>query len=113
MSNVEVPSIPLASKAVLAELQVRKDLGSAQFYGRDIFDLDCIQLRRITAALGVSTNVTLAFWLLMPASGCPDLLERVQQLIEEGTYLCPHYSLSTGNAKLGASVLCRLCRSCP
>lgn len=32
--GMEVPSIPLVSRAVLAQLWVRRGLGSAQLYGR-------------------------------------------------------------------------------
>lgn len=70
---MEVPSIPLVSRAALALLLVRRGLGSAQLYRRSIFDLGSSQLRRIKASLGVSTDATLAFCLLIPASGCPDL----------------------------------------
>lgn len=41
--------------------------------GRSIFDLGSAQLRRTQALLGVSTDAILAFWLLIPASGYPDL----------------------------------------
>lgn len=51
----------------------RRGLRSAQVYGTSIFDLGSSQLRKTKASLGVSTNATLASWLLVPASGCPNL----------------------------------------
>lgn len=61
--KVEVPSVHSVSRAALAQLWVRRGLGSAQLYRRSIFDLGSSQLRTIKASFGVSTDATLAFWL--------------------------------------------------
>lgn len=79
MSNVEVQDKhggaqhPLGEQSSAGSAAGEEGLESAQLYRRSIFDLGSSQLRRIKASLGVSTDSTLAFCLLIPASGCPDV----------------------------------------